>query len=338
MRINAILLFALSFLLLLPEAFAQRYVKAKRYTSIGGSLNAINYFGDITPSSSFTSADLKFTRPNLSVHIMRRYGPRFSARAAFSWGRLKGDDFKSANLSDNNARFRYARNAHFRNDIKELSIVGMVDLFENRNTYLRRPDFVPYVFAGIAGFHHNPKAVAPEFDKVGNPLAEAGKWVALQPLKTEGVPYSRFQLAIPAGVGFRYKVSPKVDVAFEVGFRYTFFDYLDDVSRNYPTPPKNQDGNFALGGLAYAMTDRTQEPIAANAKEERDFIRMATFAHAIDIDGDGTFDTFSGYGSEDKEGTIGGKRGNRTEKDWYLVTGFHINYILMGGVRCPKFR
>ncbi len=341
MKKISVLLILFSVFTSLNQAVAQKYTKNKRYTSIGGSLNAMNYFGDITPSSAFTSADVRFTRPNLSVHIMHRYSPRFSARASLAWGRLQGDDFKESMATDRNGRYRYIRNTHFRNDIKELSLVGMIDLFENRNTFLRRPDFVPYGFAGIALFHHNPKARTPE--------DMSRDWVALQPLGTEGqglegyaAPYKRIQLAIPAGVGFRYKVSSRIDVAFEIGYRFTFFDYLDDVSGSYP------DMNVLRtqrGELSYRMSDRTLEPIAARKGETRNYERVLTDIYGspsealrtidyLDQDGNVVFshESVKGFGGR------GDQRGKPTEKDWYLVTGFHVNYILIKGVRCPKFR
>ena len=40
---------------------------------------------------------------------------------------------------------------------------------------------------------------------------------------------SRFQPAIPLGIGFKYQLSPKIDVGFEASARATFFDYLDGV-------------------------------------------------------------------------------------------------------------
>lgn len=334
MRKHTILFILVSFVFASTGAFAQKYTRSKRYTSIGGSLNAMNYFGDITPSSSFTSADIKFTRPNIGVHIMRRLTPRFSARLAFAWGRLKGDDFLSANPSDKNGRYRYIRNLHFRSDIKELSLIGMLDLFENRNTFLRRPDFVPYGFAGIAVFHHNPKARTPG----------GGGWTALQPLGTEGQfangpgserypdPYKRIQVSIPAGIGFRYKVSPRIDLALEIGFRFTLFDYLDDVSGNYP------DMGDLGSDLARAMSNRTLEENAANAGGSRqatlDRIFNDTGLFVLSHPGtDGnTYDTVNGFGRK------GEQRGKPSENDWYLVSGIHFNYILVKGVRCPKFR
>lgn len=347
MRKHTILFILVSFVFASSQVFAQRYTKNKRYTSIGGSLNAMNYFGDITPTSAFTSADIQFTRPNISVHIMRRLSPRFSARAAFGWGRLKGDDFISADPADRNGRYRYIRNTHFRNDIKELSVVGMLDLFENRNTFLRRPDFVPYAFAGLAVFHHNPRARTPE---------DMGRdWVALQPLGTEGQfltgpgserypnPYKRIQLAVPAGIGFRYKVSPRIDLAFEVGYRFTLFDYLDDVSGDYPDlyTLRTQQGD-----LAYRMSDRALETVAANTGDARSVDRVLTDLYGGPSNGvvtltyrddNGniipfTHTTVNGFGAR------GDQRGKPSENDWYLVTGFHINYILVKGVRCPKFR
>lgn len=336
MKKCTLLLFLICFIWAIPQSFAQRYTRNKRYISVGGSINAMNYFGDITPSSSFSSADLRFTRPNFSVHMQRKYTPRLSARAAFAWGRLKGDDFISANPADRNGRYRYVRNAHFRNDIKELSLVGIWDLFENRNTFLRRPEFVPYIFAGIAVFHHNPRARTPEED--------GRKWVALQPLGTEGQfipdqnnasPYKRIQMAIPAGVGVRYKLSPRIDLGFEIGYRFTFFDYLDDVSGNYPDMG---DLRTASGEMAVKMSNRTLENIAANTGESREStlnrILNDTGLGAITYVGsDGNlYDTVNGYGMRDDQ------RGKPSEKDWYLVTGFQINYILIKGVRCPRFR
>lgn len=328
------LLAFLSLILSCSGAFAQKYTKSKQYTSIGGSLNAMNYFGDITPSSSFTSADVSFTRPNIGLHIIQRFTPRLSVRAAFAWGRLRGDDFKSANITDDNARYRYIRNAHFRNDIKELSVVGMLDLFENRNTFLRRPNFTPYIFGGVAVFHHNPKAQAPE--------GEGDKWIALQPLGTEGqfadnraergyeAPYKRIQLSIPAGLGLRYKVSPRIDVALELGYRFTFTDYLDDVSGNYP------DLGDLKSDLARKMSNRTLEPVATISGDARDVTRVQTDTGLPIITYTGSdgqlYDTVAGFGQR------GDQRGEPSERDWYLVTGVHLNYILIKGVRCPKFR
>ncbi len=113
---------------------------------------------------------------------------------------------------------------NFRNDIVEFAVVGMFDLVENRNNYIKRPDFVPYLFGGVAVMHHNPKGEN-----------ASGNIVNLQPLRTEGQSsgYALTQFVIPFGAGARYKLNKAFDIGLELGFRKTFTDYFDDVSGNY---------------------------------------------------------------------------------------------------------
>ena len=203
------------------QADAQQFSKRKQYTSIGVNLNAMNYFGDLNPNPNFASVKFGDTRPNLGISITHRFFPRVSGRLGLSYGRITAKDADNANRDDVNARYRYTRNASFRNDIAELSAVVVVDLIENRNNYLKRPDFVPYLFAGLAGFYHNPQG---EFN---------GKWYDLQPYQTEGTSYSKVSFAIPFGAGVRYRINRNLDASFEIGLRKTFTSYLDDVSGNY---------------------------------------------------------------------------------------------------------
>ena len=207
-----------------PDADAQQFSKRKQYNSVGFSLNAMNYFGDITPVTNFTSLRLGATRVGAGISITRRFYPRLSGRFGLSYGRISGDDSQAADPNDPNAKFRNNRNFSFRNDILEASAVAIVDLIENRNNYLKRPDFVPYVFAGVAGFYHNPKG-----------LYKDGTYIDLQPLTTEGqaTAYSKTQFSIPFGGGIRYRINRNFDASLEIGWRKTFTDYLDDVGGKY---------------------------------------------------------------------------------------------------------
>jgi hypothetical protein len=211
-------------LLATPEADAQQFSKRKQYNSVGFSLNAMNYFGDVTPEPDFTSFRFASTRPNVGISFTRRFYPRISGRVALNYGRIVGDDAKAASAADPDGRFRYYRNANFRNDILEASGVIIVDLIENRNNYLKRPDFVPYVFAGVAGFYHSPQG-----------QDASGTFIDLQPLKTEGQDegYSKTQFAIPFGGGVRYRINRNFDASLEIGWRKTFTDYIDDVGGTY---------------------------------------------------------------------------------------------------------
>ncbi|WP_317195468.1 DUF6089 family protein [Rufibacter psychrotolerans] len=308
------------FLIALPEAEAQRFTRRSLYNSVGVSLNAMNYFGDVTPESDFTSLRLGSTRPSISVHFTRKFTPRVYGRAALSWGRITGDDSKSADFSEPENEPRYKRNLSFRNDIKELSLLGIVDLFENRRTYLRRPDFTPYAFAGVAVFHHNPKAYYDGRD----PRLAAG-WYELQPLGTEGQyasnnqgypePYKRVQFAIPFGLGVKYKLARTWDVAFEITWRKTFTDYLDDVSTTYA------DKGDLPSEAARILSDRS----ADNA-------RAGNYPIMTQNTPVGQYRNIAGYG------TRGDQRGDTSDDDWFISTGFSLNYILAPTRRGPKFR
>ncbi len=315
--------------------------KGKRYLSLGFSADALNYFGDVTPKSGIASTDISLTRPAFSIYGTYRYSPNLSFRGSLSWGRLAGDDFESASTTDEVDKFRYIRNLSFRNDIKELAAVAIWDIFPNHGTFLNRVNFTPYVFGGIAVFHHNPKAKAPDFDIWGTPLPEAGTWVALRELGTEGQlsehynvkQYSVIQPSIPFGVGIRAKLQKRLDFEFEIGYRYLFTDYIDDVSGMYV------DKGALNGELAKAMSDRSREVNAVNTGKARDFeytIEPNTTLVTLDpspYDGV-SYTVYGGFGQEQETAN----RGFSKDKDIYIVTSFKIAYIISGSFKRAKFR
>ena len=242
-----------------PDAEAQQFSKRKQYNSVGFSLNAMNYFGDITPETNFTSLRLGATRVGAGVSLTRRLFPRVSARLGLSYGRTSGDDSQAADQNGADSRFRYNRNMNFRNDLIEASGVVIVDLIENRNNYLKRPDFVPYVFAGVAGFYSNPQG-----------LDASGNYVDLQPLKTEGqaTAYGKTQFSIPFGGGIRYRINRNFDASLEIGWRKTFTDYIDDAGGKYA--PVSALASDASAYFGHNITrDRTKFPGFDNAGEAR---------------------------------------------------------------------
>lgn len=305
--------------------------KNKVYNAIGVSLNAFNYYGDLSPGAGVASTDLGLTKPAIGVSFVHRFGPRYQLVGSFMYGGIRGSDNTSADPGDEkNGVFRYNRNLSFRNRIKELSVVGQVDLFENQSTYISRVKWTPYVYVGVAVFHHNPQAEAPEFDAAGNPTGKKGEWVDLQPLGTEGQnadlldtdvnnglkPYKRIQFAIPFGLGARFRLNEVMDISGEFGFRYTFTDYLDDVSGSYVDL-----GVFGDDHLARAMSYRSNE------------VATPTNTYLSDRDGQ-TYTVLSGYGEEGPENI----RGNSSNKDIYMVTTIRLTYILGKTFHRAKFR
>ncbi len=306
-----------------------KFGKGKIYNSIGISLNALNYYGDLAPSPSSFSTDLSFTKPGFGISYTHRFGPRYSLMAQFMFATIKGSDAESADKGDlSNGIYRYQRNLSFRNQIKELSVVAIFDLFENDQTYMSRVKWTPYAYLGIAAFMHNPQAIAPAKDLQGNPLPEAGNYVDLEPLGTEGQhsnlastdanygikPYSLLQVAIPFGLGARFRLNDVMDLSADVGFRYTFTDYLDDVSANYVDLTK------LSSPLAQAMSYRTNE-----------LAGYPTDPKASGIPG---VNVQAGYGSEHPDNKRGGKKDN----DIYMVTSIRLTYIIKANYHLAKFR
>ena len=308
------------------------FSKEKRYYSLGFSLNALNYYGDLAPNPGQLSTDISFTRPAFALSYSQRLGPRFGITGNFMYGTLRGSDFTSADESDaKNGKYRFYRNLSFRNRIKELSAVATYDLFENQATYMSRAQWTPYAFAGLSVFHHNPQAIAPAVGLDGQPLAEAGEWVKLRELGTEGQhanlettdanygikPYNLIQLAIPIGVGVRFKLHDVVDLAAELGFRYLFTDYIDDVSRNY-VDLGVLDSELARA-LSYRSNELTRPDIARTPTPARNGV---------------SYDLINGYGNEYPTNI----RGDRNNKDIFMVTTVRISYIMGKTMHRAKFR
>jgi hypothetical protein len=311
--------------------------KDKAYSTIGLSINALNYYGDLAPKPGKLSTDLSFTRPGIGLHFSHRFGPRYTLAAAFTYGSIKGADNASADKNDEDGSFRYRRNLSFRNRIKELSVVATIDLFENQSTYISRAKWTPFAFAGLAFFHHNPQARVPDFHVDGvTPFSNAGEWVNLRDLGTEGQysdleksdqnsgikPYKLIQVAIPFGFGARFRVNQLMDFSVEFGFRYLFTDYLDDVSKNYV------DLGVFDNELSKAMSYRGNElPEAKN--------NLGTLhTYTSDRKYGGTYSVLPGFGSEHRDNW----RGNSSDNDTYMVTTLKMTYIFGKTFHRAKFR
>jgi hypothetical protein len=253
--------------------------------------------------------------------------------AQFMFATLRGSDQASADPNNAEYNGRYLRNLEFRNNIKELSVVACFDLFENMATYISRVKWTPYVYAGVAGFISAPRGRAPETDLFGQELPEGGEWVKLRPLGTEGQystlestdanfgikPYSALQFAIPIGIGARFRINEVLDFWADIGYRYTFTDYLDDVSQNYVDL-----GVFGDNELAKAMSYRTNELDASNLTNQVSYVGRDGKSYTIQ----------GGYGSE----LPANIRGSKGDKDIYLVTSLKVTYILGATFHKAKFR
>ncbi len=237
----------------------------KKHTSVSFGAGSSHYIGDLVPVAGLFSVAAQTTRWNVGVNFTRHLSPNFSANLGLNYIRIAGDDSYFSPVGDWDANF--LRNLHFRNDIKELSLVGMYEIGGNPENNLKRNAVSPYVYLGVTGFLHSPDARKQAgTDGSGNPVQSP--WLSesnanLLDYKNEGVAYSLMGISIPFGVGFRYKITSSMDVGFDFGYRIALTDYLDDV-----TDIRSSVVPLSVGG-SMLYTDRSGEPFAANTLVNR---------------------------------------------------------------------
>jgi hypothetical protein len=271
-----------------------------KYLSGGLGLNIQSYFGDLTPNERFLLNGLKTLRPGATAFASYNFSPILFFSGELSYGRIVGDDF-NADPEGASAR-KYVRNLSFRNDLFGLTLRANVHVLPDPFEYYKRKDFNLYFFSGISFFYSNPKAKVPESGKTGEPFENAGEWVALRPLGTEGQnhpdygsSYSPVQVGIPFGGGLRFKLAHRLDLIVEGSLHYILSDYIDDIGTTYP------DLGVFDNELAKALSDRSMETIAVIKGKPRDqqAIENATQKYTYEsmYDGD-LYTVFRGFGED----------------------------------------
>jgi hypothetical protein len=264
LKITVLILSLVPFIAQAQSFYSFRAVNRNLMVSAGSGV--ATYKGEMVDPG-----ELGMARANIAFGAEYFVYPRISARANLTWFQLSGDDAK-ANDS------RIERNLHFRSNNVELSFTGAVHLFPNGPRFYQRPSIHVYGFAGFGLLYFNPKA---EYQ---------GEWVALQPLQTEGTKYSRFTPVIPMGFGAKIKIDPFWNIVIEGGYRETFTDHLDDVSRNNYLAASELKSD-----LARALADRRNE---------------------------------IGTLPADRDPTTFGRRGNPSRDDSYIILNVSIQYYL----------
>lgn len=284
MRILKLLIFC-SFFLAHHVSFSQSQPDYFAVTMSGGIMN---YAGDLVAwQQSF-----QFKRPAASVGIFYKFDPLLAFRLSATHGSLIADDAK------NPKRQLRKRNLNFYTPLTALDAHLVFDFVQSERPYYRRSPLIPYVFAGISVFAFNPQA---ELN---------GEYIELQPLGTEGQnltdpdgrypdPYSLVQLAVPLGIGFRYRLGQNWDISAEIGYRKTFTDYLDDTSTTFP----NMQELLAQNQTAFILADRTNMAYANDGR------KLSDYPNSI--------------------------RGNKHLNDGIFQTNVTVSYII-DVVRCPK--
>ncbi|MCU7551578.1 DUF6089 family protein [Chitinophagaceae bacterium LB-8] len=247
------------------------------------------YRGDINGKSIFQKQLIK---PAIGAIVRYEWSDLVHFRAGLTYAKVAGND------QYNEKEYLRIRNLNFESSLFELSLLGEIHTFD-----LNVKRWSPYAFGGIAIYHFNPYT-----------KDTAGQKVYLRPLSTEGqgLPgygkrYSLTQFALPFGAGIKFKLTDRLLLGAEMGFRKLFTDYLDDVSSNYADAA---DLLASRGQQAVDLAYRSDELPGGNPN----------------------------YPEK------GAQRGGSLQKDWYYFTGLHLSYRLGSGfssggrsrLDCPK--
>ena len=176
-------------------------------SEVGFGVGLLTYTGDLARTyriSNSNPAATVFYRANISNVI--------SFKTALTGGKLSASD-------ENNPidAFAVQRAASFDVFLVEGSTTFEYHFLDWRDDK-RRLRFTPYLFAGLGLF-------------------------GISGVEDKQAQYSNVQVSIPFGGGMKYVLNPKFYIAFEVGIRKTFFDYLDNISDENPSFKNYQYGN-----------------------------------------------------------------------------------------------
>lgn len=319
------------------ETWAQRRPNTRfvPYSYVSFGAGSSTYYGELAGYRKPIKSTFTLPRWNVGIGYTRQFTPHFAARASFTWARITGDDYTyNKGVISNQPVIEedlplYVRNLHFRNDLKEFALTGIYNFIADGRNPNVRAKFTPYIFGGIALVAHSPQART----RYSETSADSSqRWVKLQPLRTEGQgqpgrdkPYSLVTVSIPVGIGARYMINESFNVGIEIGYRYAFTDYLDDVGGSY-------DATGNLQGLAQQLGDRRQEQFAARVKGQRD--RYAVLREKYDAS-----DATTQAAIADILTSPGQIRGaNGIFNDGYLLTNVSIHYIIPTKIKCPPIR
>lgn len=176
---------------------------------------------------------------NIGIGMRRKFGSQISLRFDLNLYGIGGDDADNGFLNgkdpdqrggprEGQGDTRFVRNLSFQSRNIEASLFFTFNLIPVNGSYTRRPVINPYLLLGIGFTTNNPSAIHPT----------TGDKVNLRELNTEalaGTGYGSTALVIPLGIGIRLKATQYIDILFEAARRFTFTDYLDDVSTEFPS-------------------------------------------------------------------------------------------------------
>jgi hypothetical protein len=217
----------------------------------GATAGLSNYKGDLAPSIKLAESNYTY-----GIFVKRNFNPFASLSLNVNQGIISGND--------QNFDFLKERNLNFSSEIVEISTIFEFNFFGFAEVNgIKQRNFSPYTFIGFGFFTHEPITVLNNVE------------YKLRMIDTEGLAinntderdrstYSKYQVCMPIGGGFKWRINDRYNMAINVGFRYTFTDYLDDVSTVYFDPEILQN---KYDSETAALADRSLSGYAFNGKQ-----------------------------------------------------------------------
>jgi hypothetical protein len=225
----------------MAQSFYNRRIDRKWIASAGSGI--ASYYGELKNDGDVFQGTLY----NLEVGLERRINERISVRTNFTFFQVRGSDALAGHPS------RVGRNLSFIGWNIEMAALGQIQLFPEVGRYYQRPVVNPYFFLGLGATYINPMAETPATLHDGTPVTGQPKKQSLRQFRTEQVDYSPVTMVIPFGIGVKMVIMPQLNIVVNGGYRYTFSDYIDDVSDKNPGAAAFSDP------LAAAFSDRAPE-------------------------------------------------------------------------------
>lgn len=282
---------------------------------IGIGIGSSHYYGDLAPFQNFLVSTTTLPRWSISAHGSLPLTPKLSVRTTLNWIRVVGDDYTFASKNINKFQYQFLRNLHFRNDIAEVNFCGIYH-FKYLNSKFR-----PYLLLGIGTILQNPKARGRM-----NFVAVKDEWLDLREYNTSGQglsirprPYSLINLSFPIGFGCKYPISKKLIMSFEVNFRQTTSDWIDDVG-NASFVEDVYTFNLVQGKFAY-LNNRANEVYTARTGIDR--------TNGLqDIFNQNDLGKVNLSKMEDLMVVLGYSKRGKRGLDSYMTTQFGLSYVI----------
>lgn len=235
---------------------------------IGLKAGTAFYFGDLTSDNLKSMQNFKGT---VGLHARYHFKSNFSVQLGYNAAQVVGTDAHDAASVTN-------RNLRVNTFINEVSLMPEYSFINAKIGEQAR--FSAYVGTGLSLFHFTPTT-----------HYGSASYIRLVEYSTEGqgLPgyddnYSQFSLAIPMQLGVKLAINDFVSIDWTFfNNRYTFTDYLDDVSTVYPNfdELKANRGQRAVD-LSARAPNRKEGSIRGNA-DTNDWFGTSTLGISFNI-------------------------------------------------------